>query len=142
MRLAGDGLEGEATVVPEMHVPGTDCLRASILAVWTDVLSGLLVGQVITPRVPVTLELAVDLYRPARGCGVVRGQNLAKERVQPHAGRHRRARLADGAETGRCQQEIGVGQGGQARLDVCHVHAQARCVAGVQAKLVQDASND
>jgi len=71
LHLAGDELHGRASVVPEMHVPGTAALRTSILAMWTDVIAGLLVGQVITPRVPVTLELAVDMYRPAVGLSTV-----------------------------------------------------------------------
>jgi acyl-coenzyme A thioesterase PaaI-like protein len=68
-----DGLAGWATVVPEMHVSGTSHLRASILAAWADVLAGHLAVDTISPRVPVTLELDVHLYRPAPGEGVVRG---------------------------------------------------------------------
>lgn len=62
IQLACDELHGTAVVVPEMYVPETECMRTSILATWTDLLAGLLVGEVIAPRVPVTLELAVDLY--------------------------------------------------------------------------------
>lgn len=62
VRRAGDGLVGEAPIVPEMHVPGSDVLRTSILATWTDTVSGLLVADVVHPRVPVTLELDVHLY--------------------------------------------------------------------------------
>lgn len=72
LRMDAGELHGKATVVPEMHVPGTGALRTSILAMWVDVIAGLLVGQVIKPRVPVTLELAVDLYRRAVDCGEVR----------------------------------------------------------------------
>jgi acyl-coenzyme A thioesterase PaaI-like protein len=68
-----DGLRGSASVVPQMHVPGTGHLRTSILAVWADVLSGHLAVDTISPRVPVTLELDVHLYRPAPGSGVVSG---------------------------------------------------------------------
>jgi acyl-coenzyme A thioesterase PaaI-like protein len=64
----GDELHGTAAAVPEMHVPGTDVLRASVLAAWTDVVAGLLSGQVIGPRVPVTLDLSVDLYRAPAAC--------------------------------------------------------------------------
>lgn len=71
---AGDELHGEATVVPEMHVPGTDHLRASILASWADVLAGHLAVFTRGPRVPVTLELDVHLYRPPPGSGIVRGE--------------------------------------------------------------------
>jgi acyl-coenzyme A thioesterase PaaI-like protein len=70
---SGDGLEGSATIVSEMHVPGTAHLRVSILAAWADVLAGHLAVDAIRPRVPVTLELDVHLYRPAPGEGIVRG---------------------------------------------------------------------
>lgn len=61
LALDGDSLVGSDVITPEMCVPGADVLRASILALWTDVVSGLLVGSVIAPRVPVTLDLAVDV---------------------------------------------------------------------------------
>jgi acyl-coenzyme A thioesterase PaaI-like protein len=56
-----------------MHAPGTTQLRTSILAVWADTLIGLLAAQVTAPRVPVTLELDVHLYRPAPAAGTVLG---------------------------------------------------------------------
>jgi len=67
-------LEGALTVVPEMHVPGTAHLRTSILAAWADVLAGLLAVDSIAPRVPVTLELDVQLYAPAPASGTVLGK--------------------------------------------------------------------
>lgn len=60
IEVAGAELHGAAAIVPEMHAPETRCVRTSILATWTDLLAGLLAGDVIAPRVPVTLELAVD----------------------------------------------------------------------------------
>jgi acyl-coenzyme A thioesterase PaaI-like protein len=69
-----ESLRGSATVVPEMHVPGTGYLRLSILAIWADVMAGTLAASTIHPRVPVTLELDVHLYVPPPGAGVVRGQ--------------------------------------------------------------------
>ena len=69
--VAGDALHGAADVTPEMHVPGTTSLRMSILAAFTDLVAGLLAGRVIGPRVPVTLDLTVDLYRPAVDVGRV-----------------------------------------------------------------------
>jgi acyl-coenzyme A thioesterase PaaI-like protein len=69
----GDEMHGTASVTPQMHVPGTGHLRTSILATWADNLAGLLAVVALTPRVPVTLELDVHLYRPAPGDGVVRG---------------------------------------------------------------------
>jgi acyl-coenzyme A thioesterase PaaI-like protein len=65
--LDGDDLHGSAEVVPEMHVPGTDCLRTSILATWVDVMTGIMCADVFDGRVPVTLDLALDLFRPAHG---------------------------------------------------------------------------
>lgn len=73
VRRAGDRLEGSASVVPEMFVPGTLHVRASILATWTDILAGLLAVDVMAPRVPVTLELDVHLYQPPPGDGEITG---------------------------------------------------------------------
>lgn len=61
---AGDGLRGHATVNEHMHVTGTDVLRASILATWSDTVTGLVCAKVVEPRVPVTLELDLHLYGP------------------------------------------------------------------------------
>ena len=71
--LVGDEMHGTASVTLQMHVPGTGHLRTSILATWADNLAGLLAVVALAPRVPVTLELDVHLYRPAPGDGVVRG---------------------------------------------------------------------
>src|SRR3954447_12382311 len=71
--VAGDALHGRVEVTPEMFVPGTSCLRTSILAAFTDLLAGLLAGRVIGPRVPVTLDLAIDLCRPAADLRHVHG---------------------------------------------------------------------
>ncbi|MFF7939769.1 hotdog domain-containing protein [Nocardia gamkensis] len=71
-RRVGDELHGRAEITPEMHVPGTAVLRTSILATWADTVSGLLASLAMGPRVPVTLELDVNLYRPAPGTGEVR----------------------------------------------------------------------
>ncbi len=73
VRRTADELRGSAPIVPEMHVPGTAHLRTSILAAWADTLAGLLAVDVIGPRVPVTLELDVHLYRPAPAAGLVFG---------------------------------------------------------------------
>jgi acyl-coenzyme A thioesterase PaaI-like protein len=74
---AGDELHGKGQVVPEMHVPGTSHLRTSILVAWADTVAGLLAADVIGPKVPVTLELDVHLYRPAPASGTVRGVGRA-----------------------------------------------------------------
>lgn len=60
-------LLGTADVLPAMHVPGTSVLRASILATWADILSGLLAVDEVGPRVPVTLQLDLHLYAPPSG---------------------------------------------------------------------------
>jgi acyl-coenzyme A thioesterase PaaI-like protein len=71
--LTGEALHGRVDVTPEMLVPDTSCLRTSILAAFTDLLAGLLAGRAIGPRVPVTLDLAIDLYQPAVGIEQVEG---------------------------------------------------------------------
>jgi acyl-coenzyme A thioesterase PaaI-like protein len=68
-----DEMRGTGSITPEMHVPGTARLRTSILATWADNLAGLLAVDAMAPRVPVTLELDVHLYRMAPGSGTVRG---------------------------------------------------------------------
>ncbi len=73
VRLADGEIRGSARVTPHMHVPGTGRLRTSILAAWADYLAGRLAVEVMAPRVPVTLDLDVHLYRPAPGSGTVTG---------------------------------------------------------------------
>ena len=63
-RVGPEELHGQAAVTPEMCVPGTSALRTSILAAWVDNVCGLLAVDVLGPRVPVTLELDVELERP------------------------------------------------------------------------------
>jgi acyl-coenzyme A thioesterase PaaI-like protein len=70
VRPDGEELHGTASVTPYMQVPGTPCLRASILASWADMLLGMLSMRAFA-RVSVTLELDVHLYRPAPGSGTV-----------------------------------------------------------------------
>jgi len=65
-------LVGEASIIPEMLVPGSPRLRTSILASWADHLSGLLAVTVTAPLVPVTVELDVHLFAPAPGSGTMR----------------------------------------------------------------------
>lgn len=62
----GDELHGSAPVTPEMFVPGTNCLRTSVLATWADTASGYAVMAGFAPRVPVTLDLDVHVYAPLR----------------------------------------------------------------------------
>jgi acyl-coenzyme A thioesterase PaaI-like protein len=63
---AGEELHGSAAIVPEMWVPGSSVLRTSILAMWTDTMTGLLAVEPLGRRVPVTLELDVHLHEPVR----------------------------------------------------------------------------
>jgi acyl-coenzyme A thioesterase PaaI-like protein len=67
-------VHGEAQVTPFMHVPGAPHLRTSVLAMWSDMLGGILSLTAMRPRVSVTLELDVHLYRPAPASGVVRAE--------------------------------------------------------------------
>jgi len=73
MRHVGSEIVGTAPVIEEMCVPGMPHLRTSILATLADHLAGLLAALTMTPRVPVTLQLDVDLISPAPGSGTVRG---------------------------------------------------------------------
>lgn len=59
--LVGDELHASAQITPPMHVPGTDLLRTSILAIWSDVITGILWIDVFNGRVPMTLDLTVDV---------------------------------------------------------------------------------
>jgi acyl-coenzyme A thioesterase PaaI-like protein len=72
-RQVGDELHGAAAITPHMHAPGTPHLRTSILATWADTLTGLLAAGTMAPRVPVTIELDVHLYRRAPSSGQVQG---------------------------------------------------------------------
>lgn len=66
----GDGeLHGAAAILPEVCVPGTSVLRTSVLATWADTITGLLAVDVVGPRVPVTLQLDLDLFHPPDGVG-------------------------------------------------------------------------
>jgi acyl-coenzyme A thioesterase PaaI-like protein len=64
-----DGPEqrARATVVEPMLVPGTANLRTSVVALWADIVTGNLAVVELSPRVPVTLELGLDLYREPAG---------------------------------------------------------------------------
>jgi acyl-coenzyme A thioesterase PaaI-like protein len=59
----GEEMHGSAAVVPELYVPGTKIVRASVLACWADLCVGYLAIDAFSPRVPTTLELAVHLNR-------------------------------------------------------------------------------
>jgi acyl-coenzyme A thioesterase PaaI-like protein len=67
-----EDLHGTADVVATMWSPGTSSLRASVLIAWADTLLGLLAVRALAPRVPVTLEIDVHLFRPISGTPTVR----------------------------------------------------------------------
>ena len=69
----GEGLRGAAALTPPLLVPGLPHLRTSILATWADTMGGLLALRSFAPKVPVTLELEVNLLRPAPATGQVQG---------------------------------------------------------------------
>lgn len=69
----GDGLRGSSEITSHMWVPGTDVVRLSVLATWTDIIMGVLAGLATQPRVCITLDLDVHLLRLPHGAGVVHG---------------------------------------------------------------------
>jgi acyl-coenzyme A thioesterase PaaI-like protein len=71
--VVGDDIHGRARIAAPMLVPDTDCLRTSVLAAWTDTLIGFLSVAAVAPRVPVTLDLSVDLHRLPRAVTEVTG---------------------------------------------------------------------
>jgi acyl-coenzyme A thioesterase PaaI-like protein len=63
--VVGDGVAGgTVTVVPEMCVPGAPVLRTSVLSAWADILTGAVCGMAMQPRIPLTLDLEIQLLRP------------------------------------------------------------------------------
>jgi acyl-coenzyme A thioesterase PaaI-like protein len=68
-RAEGDLVIGDAPITPEMWIPGTQVLRTSVLSIWADVAAGHLAVFTYHPRIPVTLDLDVHLYRQPVGTG-------------------------------------------------------------------------
>jgi acyl-coenzyme A thioesterase PaaI-like protein len=73
-RLVGDEMHGDAPVLRELLVAGAPHLRVAMLGCWADHLMGLLAVRIMTPRVPTTLDLELNLYRPTPGAGRVHGR--------------------------------------------------------------------
>lgn len=71
--LVDDELHGRSPVVREMLVPTTDCLRISVLAAWADTLIGFQAIAAVTPQVPVTIDLSIDLHTVPRGVSEITG---------------------------------------------------------------------
>jgi acyl-coenzyme A thioesterase PaaI-like protein len=84
LRTVADGpaIRGSAPVVPELCVPDTPILRTSVLAIWADILTGYVAGQALNPRIPVTLDLEVQVS----GCARV-GDQISAEATALKAGR-------------------------------------------------------
>jgi acyl-coenzyme A thioesterase PaaI-like protein len=68
LRTAADGpvVRGAAEVVPELCVPGTSTLRTSVVATWADVVTGYVAGRSMDPRIPLTLDLEVQIHGTVR----------------------------------------------------------------------------
>jgi acyl-coenzyme A thioesterase PaaI-like protein len=78
LRTAADGdvVRGRAGMTAEMCVPGTDVVRTSVLATWADVITGLVAGQAVSRRIPLTLDLEVQLQGRARAGAVVESEAI------------------------------------------------------------------
>ncbi len=74
---AGDVVSGRAEAVPEAAVPGTATLRTSVIATWADVIAGAIAGYAINPRIPLTLDLEVQLFGAATAGDVIVGESVA-----------------------------------------------------------------
>jgi acyl-coenzyme A thioesterase PaaI-like protein len=72
MYRVGDELHGRGPIVPEMYVPQTEVVRTSVLVAWSDMAAGILIGLRVEPRVPVTLDLDVELFRPLQKATEIR----------------------------------------------------------------------
>jgi acyl-coenzyme A thioesterase PaaI-like protein len=89
---------GSATVVAELCVPGTEVRRTSVIATWADILTGAVAGTAIDPRIPLTLDLEVQLLRP-----ILAGTSLRLEAQPVKVGRTVilcRCRVLDAASDG------------------------------------------
>ncbi len=59
----GERMIGRGDVVPGMWTPGTERVRTSVLATWADVLTGIQASVAISPGIPVTVDLDVNVVR-------------------------------------------------------------------------------
>ena len=73
---------GNAEVQPTVCIPGAGVIRTSVLATWADVLTGAVAGRAINPRIPLTLDLEVQLRGLAR-----EGDRIAASATVLKAGR-------------------------------------------------------
>lgn len=82
LEIAGDAISGRAAVQEHACVPGTDLVRTSVLATWADVVTGVIAGHAISPRIPLTLDLEVQVQQQA-----VAGTRIVAEAVPTKVGR-------------------------------------------------------
>jgi acyl-coenzyme A thioesterase PaaI-like protein len=80
--VEADRVRGWADVVPEVCVPGTAIVRTSVLATWADVVTGAVAGNAMSPRIPLTLDLEVQVFGAA-----VSGERIVMEAVAVKVGR-------------------------------------------------------
>jgi len=60
----GDGvIRGRAEVQKHACVPGSGVVRTSVLATWADVVTGVIAAHTINPRIPLTLDLEVQVQQ-------------------------------------------------------------------------------
>lgn len=71
MRFEGGRLLALAGITPEIHGPGTDRLRTSVLAAWLDIVLGTGAVEAMWPRVPLTLTLDVQMLEPPPSDGAI-----------------------------------------------------------------------
>jgi acyl-coenzyme A thioesterase PaaI-like protein len=71
MRFEGGRLLARAGITPEIHGPGTARLRTSVLAAWLDIVLGTGAIEAMWPRVPLTLNLDVQMLEPPPSDGAI-----------------------------------------------------------------------
>lgn len=72
VEVGDDVATARGQVHPETCVPGTDVLRTSVLATWADVVTGFMAVRAMSPRIPLTLDLEVQVERPPEAGATVR----------------------------------------------------------------------
>src|ERR1700712_333929 len=57
----GETAYGTVDIQPEVCIPESGAVRTSVLATWSDLLAGAVAGRAMNPRIPLTLDLEVQL---------------------------------------------------------------------------------
>src|SRR4051794_30659528 len=65
LEVGGDVVRGRAVVQQNACMPGTDVVRTSVVATWPGVVTGVIALHAINPRIPLTLDLEVQVREPA-----------------------------------------------------------------------------